>query len=127
MIYVFPLLIPHSTPATAPQITVCQLSAGTLIRMALQFPGGLIGLAHVGLNVGLHQLYPTNPEGSFASSSETVEWEEEYELSEPPYQLVARAWNDDDTYDHTITVRVVIREPAATKSLFEEIKSLFGG
>jgi hypothetical protein len=78
------------------------------------------------LAIGLHQMYPTNPEGSFASSGETVTWAEDFALDQPPFELVAYAWNDDDTYDHTVTVRVVIQEAAVELSLYQEIRSLLG-
>lgn len=126
MIYVFPIVTPANTPETAQLKTILQLPRGNITRMMVQFPSGHIGLTHIGLNRGLHQLYPSNPEARFSSSAETITWDEDYPLDTPPLQLEAYTWNADDTYAHTITVRVVMEEPKRQTSLVDEVKSLLG-
>jgi hypothetical protein len=126
VIYVFPITIPANTPESAPVIQTLQLSRGRITQMHVQFPSGHLGLTHIGLSHGLHQLYPSNPEARFSSSGETVMWAEDELLSTPPYTLEARAWNEDDTYPHTITVRVVFETVAEQTSLVSEIAELLG-
>ena len=126
MIYVFPITIPANTPETAQLKTILQLPRGKITRMMVQFPSGHVGLTHIGLTRGLHQLYPSNPEARFSSSQETITWDEDYPLDTPPLQLEAYTWNEDETYNHTITVRVVLQEPKREASLLDEVKSLLG-
>ena len=127
MIYVFPITLPANTPETAKLRTTLKLTRGKITRVMVEFPPGHAGLTHLAVRRGLFQLWPVNPEATFRSSNETIIWEEEYELSTPPYDLDAYAWNEDDTYQHTITVRIVIGPLAVQTSLIDEIKALFTG
>lgn len=126
MFYVFPIAIPANTPETAKQITTLQLTRGTIKRVNIEFPSGHVGLTHIHINRGLYQVWPSNPDADCSSSNETIIWVEEYKLDTPPYAFVAYTWNDDDTYDHTITVRLELEPLAVTPSLVDEIKQLLG-
>ena len=127
MIYVFPLSIPANTLEAAKLKFILALPRGRITRMMVQFPSGHLGLTHVGLNRGLYQLFPSNPDALFSSSQETIVWDEDYALDTPPYQLEAYAWNEDDTYPHTITVRVAMQALPVPTSLLGEIKNLLTG
>lgn len=113
MIFIFPITTPANTPATAKQKTILQLAAGTITHVEAQFPPGVNALAHIQITDGLHQLYPTNPEADVATGAETVLWNDSHELKPGSCQLYAYTWNEDDTFQHTITVRIEVREPAA--------------
>ena len=126
MIYVFPLLIPANTLETAKQRTVLALARGRITRVMIEFPAGHVGLTHLYIRRGLFQVWPANPEVNFKSSNETILWDDDYDLTAAPFELVAYAWNEDDTYEHTITVRIVIEAPAVERSLVEEVKALLG-
>ena len=125
MLYVFPLTIPANTPETAKQKTTLKLTAGKVTRMMVEFPAGHVGLTHLHINRGLYQIAPANPDASFKSSNETIKWVEDIDLAAPA-QFEAYAWNEDDTYDHTITVRIELEPRAETLNLWEEVKSLLG-
>jgi hypothetical protein len=127
MMYVFPITTPALTLPTAKQKTVLPLARGKITRVDIQFPSGLQGYAHLALNRGLYQIFPSNPEGDFASSQETIWWNENYDLDQGPYQLECYTWNIDNTYPHTITVRLVLEPITPQTSLWEEIKTLLGG
>jgi hypothetical protein len=47
-------------------------------------------------------------------------------MDTPPYQLQAYAWNTDDTYPHTITIRVELTPAAVEASLLDQFKQLLG-
>jgi len=126
VIYVFPLLIPANTAETAKQRTVLALARGRVTRVMVEFPAGHVGLTHLYIRRGLHQVWPANPEGNFKSSNETILWDDDYDLTAAPFQLVAYAWNEDDTYEHTITVRIVLEPAKAQFNLVEEVKALLG-
>lgn len=125
MFYVFPIAIPANTPETAKLKTILDLTAGTVTRVNIEFPAGHVGLTHLAINRGLNQVWPTNSDATFKSSNETIIWEEDYALDQPPFEFEAYAWNEDDTYEHTITVRLMMSPLPATASLLDTIKSLF--
>ena len=125
MIYVFPLLLPANTAETAKQKTVLALARGRITRVMIEFPAGHVGLTHLYIRRGLHQVWPANPEVNFKSSNETILWDEDYSLETAPHQLDAYAWNEDDTYEHTITVRIVLEPAKAQVSLIDELRALF--
>lgn len=126
MLFVFPILVPANTPQSAKKKTTLQLTAGTITRVMLQFPAGALGLDHISLNNGLNQVWPANPDATFQTSDEVITWLEEYVLDTAPYTLDAYTWNDDDTYDHTITVRLELTPAAAQSGLLDQVKSLLG-
>jgi hypothetical protein len=126
VIYVFAITIPANTPESAPVIQTLKLTRGKITQMQVHFPSGHLGLTHIGITRGLYQLYPSNAEARFSSSGETIPWDEDLPLDTPPYQLEAIAWNEDDTYLHTITVRVRLAPLEEQASLLDEIKALLG-
>ena len=126
MFYVFPITIPASTAETAKTQTLLPLARGKITQVQVHFPSGQIGLTHIGLNRGLHQFMPTNPEAKFSSSGETIPIAEDFLLDAAPFQLEAYAWNEDETYDHTITVRVQLEALPEQRNLVDELKALLG-
>ena len=125
MFYVFAIATVANTPATAKLKTILQLQRGRVTGLQVHFPSGHIGLTHIQLSRGLHQFYPSNPEANFSSSGEAIVWDEDFLLDHQPFQLEAYTWNTDDTYDHTITVRVEMEALKEETSLLDELKSLF--
>lgn len=126
MFYVFAITTPANTAATAKLKTTLQLTRGKITQVQVHFPSGQIGLTHIALNSRLHQFLPTNAEANFSSSGETIPIAEDFALDTPPYQLEAYTWNLDDTYEHTITVRVQLEAVPVAKGLVDEIKALLG-
>jgi hypothetical protein len=124
--YIFAISTPANTAETAKVKTVLQLTRGHISQIQVHFPSGHIGLTHIQLTRGLHQFYPTNPEANFSSSGEAIVFAEDFDLAVDPFQLEAYTWNTDDTYDHTITVRVLIEPLEEKRSLLDEIGKLFG-
>lgn len=124
MIYVYSITTPANTLEAARQKTVLLLQRGRITHVEVQFPAGQLGLVHVALNRGLHQLFPSNPTANFASSNETIAWDENYLLVADPVQLEAYTWNLDATYDHTVTVRVVMEAVEEAADIAREIAAL---
>lgn len=126
MLYVFPVVIPPNTPAVSPVTLDMPMTAGEITRMMIQFPAGHLGLTHIHINDGLHQVWPSNERADFSTSDEIITWLEEYTLDAAPYTLTAWAWNIDDTYVHTITVRIELTPAQAQTNLLGQVKSLLG-
>lgn len=105
MYYVFRLDIPANTEESDPEKLTCQLTYGIVRGVSISFPPGPMGLAHIVIYRFEHQVWPTNPDESFAWDDYTIEFNEEFDLTERPHTLSLRGWNDDDTHSHEVTVR----------------------
>lgn len=127
MIYVEHLKIPANTPSTLPLTAVIPIIAGTITRIDIQFPPGVNALAHVKLLWGLYQLFPSNEQGDFSTGAETITWNENIDVTTEPLQLTMVGWNEDDTYDHTITVRVVLQPASGGNSIDQVASALTAG
>lgn len=108
MFYEFAVAIPANTPATAPVEEDVHLSPGTVVRVDFQFPRGCVGLVHVQVWKGEHQVWPVNTDGNISSEGQTVTFPEDYDVDEDPFTLTLRGWNLDDTFPHTITFRFAV-------------------
>lgn len=119
MFYDFAIIVPKNRTEDIPVETELELTYGIIHRIEVQFPIGTQALAHCRILHRRAQKWPTNIDGSFASDGYVIPIDEHFDLTEPPHTLTAICWNDDDTYAHTITIRVGILPP--------EIVSPFAG
>ncbi len=119
MFYELPLTIPANTPAAAPVEDTLELSPGTITYVELQFPRGCVSLVHVKVRRGLHQVWPSNPDGDVAGENANISWADDYDLTEPPHQLTLSGYNLDDTFPHTITFRFQLVAAPAPPSFVE--------
>jgi len=90
--------------------TPLKLTAGIITKVQLLHPEGCHGLAYASIWEGGHQLYPSNPETAYHGNDVPMEFEDNYEL-EAPALLTLKTWNLDDTYDHTVYVRITVLRP----------------
>jgi hypothetical protein len=103
--------IPANTAKASPKEDDVKLTHGVIHRVEIGFPSGCRGLAHVQIRHGLHQVWPTNPDGDFRADRYTIPINDYYQLLEEPYILTLVGWNLDDTYDHTLEMRFGILPP----------------
>lgn len=120
----------NTTQANATR-TELFLDKGVIHRIEVQFPKGCNGLVHVQLLYAEEQFWPNDLEENIASDGETVAWNEFFEITDAPKGVVIRAWNDDEDFEHKITVRVavlpksVLLPTAGTEGFLQAIRSLF--
>lgn len=108
MIYRFNISTPANTAESAKQKTVLKVSRGVIHQLDIVYPPGPSGLLHLQIAKALHQLWPSNPSGSFAADQNMITFREHYELMTDPFQLEAYTWNLDDTHDHSVIIRLGI-------------------
>ena len=96
----------------SPTVTELPLDKGVIDRVQIAFPPGPQGLLHVVIYRGSSILWPRNEGEGFAWDDFTLEFNPFYKLLEEPLGLEARTWNDDDAYEHQVTIRfnVVLEE-----------------
>lgn len=105
MYYDTSFTIPANTTKASPEQQDIKLTHGVIHRIEVGFPRGCAGLAHLQIKRGLHQVWPTNPQGSFNTDGYIIPINEFYQLVTEPYILTLVGWNLDDTYPHTLEVR----------------------
>lgn len=110
MFYEFHITTPRNTLESNPQLTELTLDLGVVTFVEMQFPRGCVGLLHAQVYNELHQVWPANPDGDIASEDARLAWTEEYELFTPAKRLIVRTWNEDDSYSHTLYLRIALLE-----------------
>jgi hypothetical protein len=108
MIYEKRITIPPNTSQASPTTAEILVHPGMLRMVEVTFPPGPAGLAHLQINKWERQEYPTNPNSDFAGDGVQLVFNEDALLIDPPYVYTLVGWNEDDTYEHTITVRMLV-------------------
>jgi hypothetical protein len=106
MIYSVDITTPSGTALSGMQKTLVNISAGLVYNVEFHFPSGCAGLAGLAVFDGLFQVWPSSPGNFFASDNETIRFEDLYLKNEPPMNFQVYTYNLDDTYDHTLSVRI---------------------
>lgn len=128
----FAVTSPKSTLRSAPTVGEANLPAGTVTWVGVQFPTGCGGLVHARILRAGHQVWPSDLDEDISSDGFIVSWRERYPLLEPPYVFRLEVWNDDDTYQHTVTFFFEVEQgplrPSATTgpSLLDRLRDLVG-
>jgi hypothetical protein len=113
--YEFDVVSPANTLRTAPTQLLARLTKGVVTRVAVQIPLGVKALTGAEIWRGDHKVWPQNPDGFFKGDDVIIEWDEDYLLEDEPLQLRLRVWNDDDSFQHTITFRFGVLPLAAAE------------
>ncbi|RLI49875.1 MAG: hypothetical protein DRP09_20365 [Candidatus Thorarchaeota archaeon] len=111
MVFEFDLTVPANTPETAKISKTLKLTYGIIHQLEVIFPTGCAGLVKCHINDALHQVWPTNPDGVFKGDGNPIIGRVFHEMDKEPFELQLWAWNEDDTYNHTITVRLWLLKP----------------
>ena len=106
MIYSYDIITPVGVTQAAPLRTRLKVTKGLVYRVEIEFPPGPLSLLHVAIFDGGFQLWPTNPDYDFHGDNGFISFEETYLKSNYPYEFIAQTWNEDETWDHTITIRL---------------------
>lgn len=128
MLFEASITIPKSTTQASPEEVILKIAHGIISWVSVSFPPGCVFLVHCVILHHEHQIAPSTEGMSLAGDTFPIEWEEYYESYQPPYELKIKGWNEDDTYPHTITVRVAIlpRKAIIALAIVDAIKSVFG-
>ena len=108
MNFVYEITTPKNTPETSKMLTILQVVPGRVTKVEIQFPPGPQGLCHLHINRAVHQVWPANPDASYKGDSQIIVIPADYVIATPPYQFECFTWNEDDTYDHEVIVRMDI-------------------
>jgi len=108
MLFQASITIPKNTASTAPTTVMLGIAHGIITKFMVRPRPGHAGLAHLVILHHEHQIAPSTLNMDLHGDSFPIDWEEYYEVYQPPYQLKLRGWNEDDTYPHTFDVYVAV-------------------
>jgi len=111
MHFFFEVSVPYDTTEAIPYTERLILTRGVITNVLIYIPRGHVGLAHLQLLYHEHQLYPLNVGGSYRGNETTIGFTEYQPVTVSPYELKARAWNLDDTFDHSFLIGLAMQRP----------------
>lgn len=103
------LLIPKRTPESRPVNVLSPSTLPYLVAVDIVFPSGCVGLVHARVKDRGAVVAPM-ASGWLNGNAESVSIQCGRPLEGPPYQLTLEGYSQDDTYDHTLTVRYTLHE-----------------
>ncbi len=93
--------------------TVLKVAKGLVYRMEVEFPPGCCGLQHVQVFDGSYQVYPASGQDSFHSDARVIGFDDLYLKQAAPFEFMVKTWNLDETWPHTIQVRIAMASSEA--------------
>jgi len=130
MLYAKHVLFPADKTELTKTIERFSISKGWIYRAWVIFPPGCAGLVKIRIEHEGHPIIPINKSDYIKADNYTFELPMFYEVAEEPYGITFEGWNEDDTYDHTITLMLLVLPKnyimpiGATEGIMESIKSL---
>jgi len=106
------------------------ISKGWIYRAWVVFPAGCAGLVKVRVEHQGHSIIPINKSDYIKADNYVLEIPMFYEVAEEPYEITFEGWNEDATYDHTITLMFLVLPKkfilpvGATEGIMESLSNL---
>lgn len=135
MLFQGSLTIPPNTTKEEAVTTTFPIRRGIVSKFMVRPRTGHAALAHLIILHHEHQIAPSIENTDLHGDTFPVDWEDYYELYQPPYELKLIGWNDDDTYEHTFDVFVAVLPRKAVivtaiadifANFLDRVASLFG-
>ena len=117
------------TEATSTK-TYFKVNKGVISNMWITFPAGCAGLVKLRIYHEGHPFVPVNADNYLRGDNVTFQFPVMFEITEEPMALTVEAWNEDETYNHTIDImflilpKSVVLPVGATEGILESLKSL---
>lgn len=106
MIYTATISTPKSTDAANKKRSRLSVTKGLVYKVEIDFPHGSAGLLHAQIFQPGFQIWPTNPNEDFHTPGFVISFEDTYLKDTAPYRFDILTWNEDDTYAHTMQIRI---------------------
>ena len=102
--------ITADTKITSPRPVDLKVTAGVVTHLAVEFPAGCAGLAHLRILRGGYQVWPVDIGEWFTSDDHVIEIDTHYGLMDHPLQFRIEGYNEDESNYHVLTVRLELTE-----------------
>ena len=107
------------------------VNQGVIYRIWVNFPAGCAGLVKLRIYHEGHPFLPVDKDAYITGNDYVFEYPIFYEIKTTPERITIEAWNDDDTWPHTIDVQFLIiskewvQPIGAYEGVIAALKSLF--
>ena len=108
LIYATELSIPANTLEASPVSTALAICQGTVDHVWVRWRWGVGNLGGVQILHAAFVRWPYTQGAWFPSFYESLDWQDDLAIDQPPYELEVKGYNLDDTYPHTVWVGVNI-------------------
>lgn len=105
--------IPPNTTEAAPVTEIIALRHGVITEWFVGFPDGCADLVHVAVYEHEHRILPRDEDQDLFWNDYVFRIREHWLLEDEPYRIEVRAWNEDDSYTHSVFVGVTVIPVAA--------------
>jgi hypothetical protein len=112
MLFQASITIPKNTLKADPAEVMLPIAMGVINKIMVRPRPGHASLAHCVILYHEHQIAPSVEDMDFSGDTFPIDWEEQYPVDQPPYELKILGWNEDDTYEHTFDIYVAMLEQA---------------
>lgn len=122
-------IVPANTGKDNPASYTFVISPMRINSIDITFPDGCVGLVECWFEYQTIQIFPYNRDGCFIGNGQTIRIQPMVDLLEPPWELIIKATNNDDTFDHTLYVIVdasfIDKKGNIGANIIEALASLF--
>ena len=128
MLYQADITIPKNTLEATPTVVMLGIAHGIITKFMVRPRPGHAALAHLVILHHESQIAPSTTNMDLHGDIFPIDWEEHYEVYQPPFELKLKGWNDSILYPHTFTVYVVVlpRRAIIALAIVDAIKGMFG-
>ena len=106
MIYSANIITDEDTAKSALKKTVIDVTKGLVYKVEFYFPPGSAGLMGVAVFDGLFQVWPSNVGEFFTGDDTLISFDDMYLKNAAPFQFQCYTYNEDDTNNHVVGVRI---------------------
>ncbi len=130
MLYAKHVTFPAGQTEATKTIKHFSINKGWIYRAWIIFPPGCAGLTKVRVEHQGHPIIPVNKSDYIKADNYTFELPMFFEVKSEPFLITFEGWNEDDTYDHTITLMFLVLPKAfilpvgAVEGIMESLSNL---
>lgn len=118
MIYTATITTPANTAKADAIETELIIDKGLIWLIEVEFPAGCCGLCQVQIFDCNYQMFPATPGEALRGDNVNARYDDLYLKQAEPYKLRILTWNTDETYQHTLQVRVGLATSQAFMSRY---------
>jgi hypothetical protein len=100
------LVIPKATTLDHPAKYETNVSSLVINKVSIGFPLGCVDLVGVWLEYRSARLFPANDDGYFVGNGQIIEFTTQTYITDPPYFIAIKGYNEDSVYQHRIWVNI---------------------
>jgi hypothetical protein len=108
VLYTYALTVPAGTLEKAPVEADLQLTSGVITHIEVLFAPGAAWVVNAYVRQGLHQIWPTNPDGKARGDDSVVASDEYCEISAADNVVTLGAYSPAASYIHEIIFRLEV-------------------